>query len=35
MDDQRSPPGASVLFAVAASLARWTLVLLVLSLTIG
>ena len=35
MDDQRSPPGASVLFAVAASLARWTLVLLVQSVTIG
>jgi hypothetical protein len=35
MDDQRWPPGASVLFAVGSSLALWALVILVLSATIG
>jgi hypothetical protein len=35
MDEQRWPSGASVLFTVAASLALWILVLLVLSVTFG
>lgn len=35
MDDQRWPPGPSVLFAVAASLALWTVLILVLSLALG
>ncbi len=33
MDDQRWPPGACVLFAVVTSLALWTVLILVLSLT--
>ena len=33
--EKRWPPGACVLFAVAASLALWTLVILVLSATFG
>jgi hypothetical protein len=35
MDDQRRPPGACVLFAVAASLVLWTLVIIVLSAIFG
>jgi hypothetical protein len=35
MDDQGWPPGASMLFALAASLALWTVVPLVVSVTFG
>jgi hypothetical protein len=35
MEEQRWPPGASVLFAVVASLGLWILVILVLSETFG
>lgn len=35
MDDQRWPPGASVLFAVVTFLVLWTLTILILSATLG
>jgi hypothetical protein len=35
MDCQRWPPGPSVLFGVAASLALWSVLILVLSLALG
>jgi hypothetical protein len=35
MDDQRCTPGACALFAVVASLALWSVLILILSATIG